>query len=535
MAYDYSDLVEKTRAWAEQASAGGWLGQDAAEQLTELDTRSPDSLFGQHQSRPLIVAFMGGSGVGKSTLLNRLAGKPIARTGIARPTSHEVTLYHHYSVALQQLPEHFPLSQINIAHHDDEGRKHIIWVDMPDFDSTELSNRQLVLRWLPHVDVLVYVVSPERYRDEKAWQLLLAEGARHAWLFVMNQWDIGLPEQFDDFRQQLHKAGFFEPVMFKTACTEHLQTDEFAALEATINALCNSHVVEQLERRGQQVRKQELRQKLQKTHAQLGQHELFGQLQAYWNPQWSRTAGILRQGFAWPLQALASFYAEHAADLLFSTQKDKASLWDSWAQARFDDALDNLVIHASQLSLPITPLRRALLEVRGKAEKIVDSQTELSVRKALVNPGNVVQRSFLKFVRFCEITLPLVAMAWAGYRLFVGYYHSNQTNSHYLGVDFAIHSVLLIGLAWLLPFFILRKSQPSLKKSALRGLHKGLENALSSLDHELSEALNRVQSQHLEHSEQLYRLIAWCGDKNANQPRMPADASPPLNRMLMEN
>jgi Uma2 family endonuclease len=43
----------------------------------------------------------------------------------------------------------------------------------------------------PHIDVLVYVVSPERYRDNKAWQLLLAEGGKHAWIFVLNQSDRG--------------------------------------------------------------------------------------------------------------------------------------------------------------------------------------------------------------------------------------------------------------------------------------------------------------------------------------------------------
>jgi len=120
---------------------------------------------------------------------------------------------------------------------------------MPDFDSTEQSNKQLVLQWLPHIDVLVYVVSPERYRDEKAWQILLAEGARHAWLFVLNQWDKGQNEQYDDFQQQLHKAGFYEPIIFKTACTENLQADEFAELETTINSLATAHVVEQLEQR----------------------------------------------------------------------------------------------------------------------------------------------------------------------------------------------------------------------------------------------------------------------------------------------
>ena len=129
MAYDYSDLVEKTQRWAEQASASGWINADAAASLSQLDTRTPEALFSGYgvragsAARPLIVAFMGGTGVGKSSLLNRLAGKAIARAGIERPTSREVTLYHHHSVALQNLPEALPLAKINISQHDDESKK----------------------------------------------------------------------------------------------------------------------------------------------------------------------------------------------------------------------------------------------------------------------------------------------------------------------------------------------------------------------------------------------------------------------------
>ncbi len=534
MAYEYSELLAQTRTWAEQACAAGWLDHAAAAPLTEPPPRTPDSLFGQHTSRPLIVAFMGGSGVGKSTLLNRLAGKPIAQAGIERPTSREVTLFHHHSLALQQLPEQFPIAQVNSAQHDDEAKKNIIWIDMPDFDSVEQGNRQLVLQWLPHIDVLVYVVSPERYRDEKAWQLLLAEGSRHAWLFVMNQWDRGLQEQAEDFRQQLHKAGFYEPVLFKTACTEHFQTDEFATLEETINSLANSHTIAQLELRGQHLRTQELRQKLHQIKEKLGQPQGFTQLRQHWQNQWPRTTEVLRQGFAWPLQAMAGFYAEHAADLLVNAQNHNASLWDTWAQARFTDALDELMINAHQLNLPIPPLRKALQAVRGKAEKTVRCQTELSVRKALVKPGNGIQRGFLKLVRFCEITLPLAAMAWVSYQVLLGYYQGTQVNSRYLGVDFAIHSGLLIVLTWLLPFFILKKAQPSLKKSALRGLNKGLEQALSSLDAELTETLDSLAHQHQEQNLKLEQLIAQCTQAHDPLAKVATRANPTLNRMLMD-
>ncbi len=534
MAYDYSDLVEKTQSWAEHACSLGWLSKEAAQQLAELDIRTPESLFGHADSRPLIVAFMGGSGVGKSTLLNRLAGKPIARTGVERPTSREVTLFHHASVVIGQLPEQLPISQIKVARHEDEAKRNLIWIDMPDFDSTEQSNRQLVLQWLPHIDVLVYVVSPERYRDEKAWQILLAEGARHAWLFVLNQWDRGQEEQYDDFRQQLHKAGFYEPIIFKTACTENLQADEFAALEETIASLATAHVVEQLERRGLSVRKQELAKKLQAMAHALGGESAFQEAPALWQKQWGETSKLLQQGFAWPLQQAAIYYAEHAADLLASERTAYGALWDAWAQARFDDALDELVLALDQAGASATPLKNQLASVREKAGKIMQAQVELSVRQALANPGNVIHRGFLKCMRLCEITLPLAAMAWVGYQVFVGFYYSNMTNTHYLGVDFAIHSGLLIALTWLAPFFVLKKARPSLKKTALSGLNRGLANALGMIEGEVMAALESVVHQHAGQMQLLAELSAQCADTDNAQQRITLDNNSPLGRMLVE-
>ena len=208
MDYDYSDLVRRAKNWGERVLQDGWISDKDYQLLAESEVNLPNTLFENKDSRPLIVAFFGGTGVGKSTLINRLAGKEIARTGVERPTSKEVTLYYHQSVSLQHLPENLPVDKVKTAQHDDADRKHVFWIDMPDMDSTEQNNKQLVLEWLPHIDVLVYVVSPERYRDNKAWRLLLAEGGKHAWLFVLNQWDRGQPEQYDDFVKQLGKAGF---------------------------------------------------------------------------------------------------------------------------------------------------------------------------------------------------------------------------------------------------------------------------------------------------------------------------------------
>jgi len=541
MAYDYSDLIEKSRCWTEQACASGWINAEIARQLLDVDVRSPETLFNHNDSRPLIVAFMGGTGVGKSTLLNRLAGKAIARTGVERPTSREVTLYHHHSVAMLHLPDNqsgnnqankLPVAQVKIAQHEDDSKKNIVWIDMPDFDSTELTNKQQVLQWLPHIDVLIYVVSPERYRDEKAWRLLLAEGSRHAWLFVLNQWDRGQPEQYDDFRQQLHKAGFFEPIIFKTVCADDLQTDEFAALEATISSLATEHIVAQLELRGLQIRKHELKQKLQDAIQKLGSEHAFQQTQKLWREQWQRTVNLLQQGLTLPIQLTANYYAEHAADLIYHPHTASTSLWDAWAQARFDDALDELIMNTDQLDIPVAPLKNQLAVIREKAPVIMQTQTELTTRQALANPGNVLQRVFLKSMRVCEITLPLAAMAWVSYKVFMGYYTSNMANPHYLGVDFAVHSSLLIAISWLTPYFILKKSQPSLKKSALRGLNKGLTNALGMIDNDVASVIAVISHQHSEQVKQLSNIIDQCSDNTDQQ--CPLNGNSTLTRMLVE-
>ena len=538
MAYDYSDLVEKTRHWAEQACESGWIKTDTATQLSQFDTRMPEALLPNSRlgtcvgTRPLIVAFMGGTGVGKSSLLNRLAGKAIAKAGIVRPTSREVTLFHHHSVAIQHLPEQLPLAKINISQHDDEAKKNIVWIDMPDFDSTEQSNKQIVLQWLPYIDVLIYVVSPERYRDEKAWRLLLAEGARHAWLFVFNQWDRGQLEQYEDFNRQLQKAGFVAPIIFKTACLEGLLADEFASLDSTIVSLATEHIVEQLEQRGLQVRKDELKKKLQNASEFLGAESAFQQAPELWRDQWQRTVKLLQQGFAWPMQNTAAYYAEHAADLITNPATANTSLWDAWAQARFDDALDEFIINIDQLGLPVIPFKQHTFAIREKAPKIIQTQTELATRQALANPGNAIQRVFLKSMRFCEIILPLIAMAWVGYKLFMGYYTSNMTDNHYLGVDFAIHSSLLIAMTWLIPYFILKKAQPSLKKSALKGLNKGLINAFSMIEGEILNVVESLVQQHKTQAKLLSGIIEQCGVTDADQ-RLSVESDSPLTRMLI--
>ncbi len=529
MVYEYSELISSIESWAEQAVASGWLDKQTTLSLFDNEQVSANSLFIEHHSRPLIVAFMGGTGVGKSSLLNKLSGQLIAKTGVERPTSREVTLYHHQSVLLHQLEEKFPLQKIQVAQHSEAANKNIIWIDMPDFDSTEEKNKAIVMQWLPYVDVLVYVVSPERYRDNKAWQLLLAEGASHAWLFVMNQWDRGDSSQYSDFKQQLAKAGFDDPIIYKTICTEQSQVDdEVPKLQATIESLATENTVQQLERRGAQHRTDKVKENLQQWIQSLGDEQVFPQVLEYQSESWSQTEAVLKQGFEWPIKQTAMAYSKNK----ISFNKEKIKLWDDWAQSRLNDYLDDLIITADQKGLPSAPLRRELLEIRSSSEKIIHTQTELSCRQSLIHPGNVLQRALLKLVVVCELVLPLIAMGVVGFQVFYGFYDSAMTGEEFLGLDFAIHGLLLILISWLVPYFINKKMQPSLEKAALKGLNKGLEAALTRIELDVKQVIESQKQQHQKITETLGYYIQACDELEINSKQEFKNER--LQRMLVD-
>jgi len=527
MAYGYSDLVSAVKDWSQHAENNGWIDKNLALSLIEEEQGSAESLFTEQDARPLVVAFMGGTGVGKSSLLNKLAGQSIAKTGVERPTSREVTLFHHQSVSIQQLEEKFPLQQIQLAQHSDEANKNVLWVDMPDFDSTEEKNKTIVMQWLPYVDVLVYVVSPERYRDNKAWQLLLSEGSSHAWLFVMNQWDRGESVQFEDFKKQLAKAGFDNPHIFKTISIEGAE-DELPQLKGTIQSLATDKTVQHLESRGIRLRKNNLKQNLERCMQFFGDKNSFTELLAYQEESWVQAEEVLRQGFDWPIKQASMVYSKTK----ISAKKEKVKMWDDWAQSRLNDYLDDLILTADQKGLPTPPLRKGLVDIRTKAEKIIHTQTELGCRQALIHPGNVIQRVFLKLMAVCEVLLPLIAMGVVGFQVFYGFYDSAVTDEEFLGTDFAVHSVLLILLSWLIPFFILKKMQPSLEKAALKGLNKGLDTATMRIEMDVKQAINEQQQQHKGMTESLDKLIKACdgqGGDVSNEPK-----SEQLTRMLVD-
>ncbi len=148
---------------------------------------------------PLVVAVAGPSGVGKSHLVNRVAGIPVSREGVVRPTTTVPVV-----VSGDQGPPAALLERLEASDPDvptatgAPGRLDgVTLVDLPATSHTE-STAALA-------DLVLLVVSPARYADAAVWDTLtdLTAAGVPLWL-VTNRM---APELTEDLRRRLDAGG----------------------------------------------------------------------------------------------------------------------------------------------------------------------------------------------------------------------------------------------------------------------------------------------------------------------------------------
>ncbi|MDQ0849737.1 GTP-binding protein EngB required for normal cell division [Arthrobacter sp. B3I9] len=172
--------------------AAGALPEETLEEACHVIDRagSRRSLSAEHT----VVGFFGATGSGKSSLFNAVSGAEIATAAARRPTTSEPLAGIWGADGSEPLLDWLDVRNRHhaapVAGFADEGTG-LILLDLPDFDSTRAANREIVQRMVGLVDVLVWVLDPQKYADAAVHNDFLAPLATHGavTLVVLNQID----------------------------------------------------------------------------------------------------------------------------------------------------------------------------------------------------------------------------------------------------------------------------------------------------------------------------------------------------------
>ena len=204
----------------------GRLDEALLTPVRELSRRAGERLrlSGTHT----VVALAGATGSGKSTLFNALAEAQISQSGVRRPTTgvaHAVVWdpaprpegdlaprREGVTAGAGPLLDWLEIPRRHVREPQDE-LQGLVLLDLPDHDSTEMAHRLEVDRLVALVDVLVWVLDPQKYADAAVHDRYLRPLARHGevMVVVLNQVDrlapTDVPDAVADVRRLLADDG----------------------------------------------------------------------------------------------------------------------------------------------------------------------------------------------------------------------------------------------------------------------------------------------------------------------------------------
>jgi GTPase SAR1 family protein len=149
---------------------------------------------------PVLVALVGSTGAGKSTLMNSLVGAQVSNTGTRRPTTNSPVLACHPSdarwfaenVFLPTLPRvrqkglAMPGRDGLLVLAENEGMPEgVALLDTPDIDSVVQAHREFAHQFLDASDLWLFMTSASRYADAAVWELLQQARDRDASLAIV--------------------------------------------------------------------------------------------------------------------------------------------------------------------------------------------------------------------------------------------------------------------------------------------------------------------------------------------------------------
>ena len=163
---------------------------------------------------PLVVATFGGTGTGKSSLVNALIGTEGTTAGRQRPTTTTPVLLVHPEMPVEALG--LDLDRFRVKQIDAAVLRDIVIIDCPDPDTSEGaapgSNLAILRDIIPHCDVLLYTSTQQKYKNARVIDELADVAAGCRLVFVQTHADLDSDIR-DDWKNFL-KSGYEVPEMF---------------------------------------------------------------------------------------------------------------------------------------------------------------------------------------------------------------------------------------------------------------------------------------------------------------------------------
>lgn len=187
---------------------------------------------------PLLVATLGGTGTGKSSLVNAIVGQPVAETGRARPTTRRPT----WVASPDWSPERMGLAReaFHVVALDLPILTDLVLIDCPDPDTSdghEAGTNLATLRAvLPQCDALLVTATQQKYRSARVMDELASASPGACLVFVQTHADVD-DDIRADWRLQLAGRYAVDEIFWVDVHQPHagatsnpLATGEFARL-----------------------------------------------------------------------------------------------------------------------------------------------------------------------------------------------------------------------------------------------------------------------------------------------------------------
>jgi GTP-binding protein EngB required for normal cell division len=219
------------------------LLEEAADLLSRAGERL--RLSGAHT----VVTLAGGTGSGKSSLFNALAGADFSAVGVTRPTTSEPHACVWGMAGAGPLLDWLGIqrrhryARASALDQGEENLTGLLLIDLPDHDSVTSGASHEVDRMVGLADLMIWVLDPQKYADAAVHNRYLVGMQAHSAVttVLLNQSDLLTPEQAEDclsdLRRLLDSEGLHDTRILLTSAATGAGIDELRkVLTETVTA-----------------------------------------------------------------------------------------------------------------------------------------------------------------------------------------------------------------------------------------------------------------------------------------------------------